>query len=77
MARKTLTYRFIKNVKPGFYSDAGCPTLCFRAKDTGTKQWVQRLVVHGKPRQIGLGQYPRVGLAVARKAATGNRDMAR
>ena len=62
MARKTLTDRFLKNAKPGFYSDAGCPTLCFRVKDTGAKQWVQRLRIQGTPRMLGLGQYPRVRL---------------
>ena len=77
MARKTLTDRFLKNAKPGFYSDAGCPTLCFRVKDTGAKQWVQRLRIQGTPRMLGLGQYPRVALAQARKVATENQTLAR
>ena len=77
MARKTLTDRFLMNAKTGFFSDAGCSTLCFRVKNSGTRQWVQRLVVHGKPRMLGLGQYPRVGLADARRAATENRTLAR
>ena len=77
MARKTLTDRFLKNAKSGFFSDAACPTLCFRVKDTGAKQWVQRLRIQGTPRMLGLGQYPRVALAQARKVATENRTLAR
>ena len=77
MARKILTDRFLRNAKPGFYSDPSCPTLCFRVKDTNAKQWVQRLRIQGTPRMLGLGQYPRVGLAQARKAATENRTLAR
>ena len=41
------------------------------------KQWVQRLVVKGRRRDIGLGGYPLVSLAEARDAAFANRKLAR
>ena len=40
---------------------------------TGTKSWVQRVVVHGRRRDIGLGGYPAVSLAEARQRCTDNR----
>ena len=40
---------------------------------SGTKSWVQRIVVNGKRRDIGLGSYPLVGLAKARNLAADNR----
>ena len=40
---------------------------------TGTKSWVQRVVVHGRQRDIGLGGYPAVSLAEARQRCTDNR----
>ena len=40
---------------------------------TGTKSWVQRVVVHGRRRDIGLGGYPTVSLAEARQRCTDNR----
>ena len=48
-----------------------------RVKPTGSKQWVQRLVVKGRRRDIGLGGYPLVSLAEAREAAFTNRKLAR
>ena len=60
--------------KPGFYRAA--PTLYLCVKPEGTKSWVQRIVVHGKRRNIGLGGYPTVGLAAAREIAIRNRQIA-
>ncbi len=40
---------------------------------TGTKSWVQRVVVHGRRRDIGLGGYPAVSLAEARERCADNR----
>ncbi len=44
---------------------------------SGSKQWVQRLVILGKRRDIGLGGYPLVTLAEARDKAFANRKLAR
>ena len=67
---------FVKRVTlPGKYHDEH--GLILRVKPTGSKQWVQRLVVKGRRRDIGLGGYPLVSLAEARDAAFANRKLAR
>ena len=40
---------------------------------SGSKSWVQRIVVNGRRRDIGLGGYPTIGLAEARTRAAANR----
>lgn len=42
-------------------------------KQTGAKSWVQRIVVDGRRRDVGLGGYPAVTLAKARELAAANR----
>lgn len=61
--------------KPGLYSDGG--TLYLRVAPGGSKQWVQRLMIRGKVRDLGLGGFPLVPLADAREAALANRRVAR
>ena len=51
--------------------------LMLLVQPTGSKQWVQRIVIHGKRRDIGLGGYPLVTLSEARDAAFDNRRIAR
>ena len=51
--------------KPGRYTDGGGLHL-FVGK-TGKKSWVQRITVDGKRRDIGLGGFPIVSLALARE----------
>ena len=57
---------------PGRYSD-GDGLHLFVSK-RGTKSWVQRITVGGRRRDIGLGGYPNVSLAQARKRASDNRE---
>lgn len=54
-------------VKPGRYSDGGGLHLHVRAADR--RAWVLRYTRQGKTRDLGLGAYPEVSLAEARKAA--------
>ena len=58
--------------KPGRYSD-GDGLHLFITK-TGNKSWVQRIVIGGLRRDIGLGGYPTVSLAQARRRALDNRE---
>ena len=44
---------------------------------TGTRSWVQRLVVRGRRRELGLGAVALVPLAAAREQALSNRQLAR
>ena len=78
MARNTqkLTAAFVRNVStPGKYHDSH--GLILRVIASGRKQWIQRLVIHGKRRDIGLGGFPLVSLAKARETAFQNRKLAR
>ena len=58
--------------QPGRYSD-GDGLHLFIHKN-GRKSWVQRITIEGRRRDIGLGGYPAVSLAQARKRASDNRE---
>ena len=76
MKAKQLTVHFTRTVDvPGRYHDGN--GLFLNVKPSLSKQWVQRIVIRGKRRDIGLGGYPLVSLAGARKAAFENRQLAR
>ena len=72
-----LSATFARNIKqPGRYSDTGGLSLLVKTTkhgDGAAKSWSQRLRVGGKPVNIGLGPWPAVSLADARKAANDNR----
>ena len=53
--------------KPGRHSDGG--GLYLNVSPTGTKSWLFMWVRDGKRREMGLGAYPSVSLAVARQKA--------
>ena len=57
--------------EPGRYSDGG--GLYYVIRSTGSRAWVQRVTVHGARRDIGLGPYPTVSLADARRKCAENR----
>ena len=74
--RNGLTARKVKAInEPGLYGDGG--TLFLRVAPGGSKQWMQRLTINGKRRDIGLGSVELVTLAEAREAAFENRKLAR
>ena len=56
---------------PGRYSDG--EGLYLYIGKAGRKSWVQRITIDGRRRDIGLGGYPAVSLAQARKRSAGNR----
>ena len=74
-----LTVRRIEALKtPGRYGDGGTLHLVVTLhKGRVRKQWVQRVVVKGQRRDIGLGGYPFVSLSEARSQAFDNRRLAR
>ncbi len=57
--------------KPGLHGDGA--GLYLRIAPGGSKQWVHRVTIGGKRRDIGLGGYPAVTLAKARDMAQANR----
>ena len=58
--------------KPGRHGDGD--GLYLSVAPSGTKSWVQRIVIHGRRRDLGLGPYPTVSLAKARGIAHDNRS---
>jgi integrase len=74
--KKPLTALFVRTAKvPGKYFDGH--GLFLRVMPTGAKQWVQRITIRGKRREIGLGSSMLVSLAEAREHALENRKLAR
>lgn len=70
---KPLTVHFVRSVtEPGRYSDATTKGLHLYVKHTGSKSWVQRVTVDGRRQDVGLGSFPAVSLAAARKKALAN-----
>ena len=73
---KALSDAFVRTVtRPGRYCDG--QGLYVQVLPTGARCWVQRLVIHGRRRELGLGGYPLVSLAEARVVAFANRKAAR
>ena len=62
----------IKGLPVGTHSDGAGLTL--RVGDNGSRRWVLRMRVDGKPTNLGLGVFPAVSLAEARKLAVERRS---
>jgi integrase len=76
--QKSLTAAFVNTAKkPGKYHDGKGMGLFLLVKPTGRRFWVQRIVIRGKRREIGLGGPPVVTLAEARELALENKRMVR
>jgi integrase len=74
-ARNRLSPAFLKKAPPGKYCDGAGLWLVVR--DDGGAQWVLRVTVHGRRREMGLGGYPEIGLAKARETGDRWRTMAK
>lgn len=73
---KALTAQAVKAAtEPGKYFDGH--GLFLRVDKTGARSWVQRIVIRGKRRELGLGSATLVTLAEARAQALENRRLAR
>ncbi len=73
---KALSAAFCRSVaQPGRYCDGN--GLYLHVEPSGTRHWVQRLVIHGKGCALGLGSFALVPLAEAREHALANRRVAR
>ncbi len=76
MGQGKLTVSRVRAIKdPGLYGDGN--TLYLRVAPGGSKQWVQRVVINGRRRDVGLGGCEWVTLAEAREIAQANRRLAR
>jgi integrase len=76
-ASSALTAAKVKTAGPGKHHDGGGLGLILRVDPNGSRFWVQRITIHGKRREIGLGSPPIVTLAKAREAATENKTLLR
>jgi integrase len=75
---KSLSAALVRTVqKPGKYHDGGGSGLYLRVAENGARQWVQRLVIGGRRRELGLGAPPAVSLAEARELALENKRIVR
>jgi integrase len=52
----------------GYHADGA--NLYFRVAPGGSRGWILRYALHGKTRDMGLGSYPDISLATARKLAS-------
>lgn len=74
---RPLSAAFVRTVRePGKYHDGGGLGLMLRVESSGSRRWVQRIVISGRRREIGLGTPPVVTLAAAREAALENKRIA-
>ncbi|MDE2665973.1 MAG: tyrosine-type recombinase/integrase [Acidobacteriota bacterium] len=70
-----LSAAFLRSAPPGRHADGN--GLYLFVQPSGTRSWIQRLVVRGRRRELGLGSVALVPLAEAREKARGNRKLAR
>lgn len=69
-----LTAVQVPDLGPGFHAEGTVTGLYMRVTANGAKSWILRIVVKGQRRDMGLGGYPSVTLADARKAARKARE---
>ena len=72
---KALSSAFVRTAPPGRHADGN--GLYLFVQLSGTRSWIQRLVIRGRRRELGLGSVALVSLAEAREKALANRKLAR
>ena len=72
---KALSAAFVRSAPPGRHADGN--GLYLFVQPTGTRSWIQRIVIRGRRRELGLGAATLVPLAKARELALANRMLAR
>ena len=72
---KALSAAFVRSAPPGRHADGN--GLYLFVQPSGTRSWIQRLLVRGRRRELGLGSLALVSLAEARDKALVNRKLAR
>ncbi len=72
---KAISAAFVRSAPPGRHADGN--GLYLFVQPSGTRSWVQRLVIRGRRRELGLGAATLVPLAKAREQALANRMLAR
>ena len=76
MPTKKLTAQYLNsNLETGRYYDDSGAGLHIHVRKTGSKSWAQRIWYNGKQLELGLGSYPNVMLAEARRIAAENKSL--
>ena len=60
--------------KPGLFFVGGVAGLALQVTERGARTWILRMMIGGKRRDMGLGGYPDVTLAIAREKARAMRE---
>lgn len=66
---RELTATEVRRLKPGLHAVGGVSGLLMNVKPTGARSWILRVMVGMKRRDIGLGGFPEITLAMAREKA--------
>ena len=72
---QALSAAFVRTAPPARHADGN--GLYLFVQPSGTRSWIQRLVIRGRRRELGLGSVALVSLAEAREKALANRKLAR
>ena len=75
LSRNALSAARVRTAPPGSYTDGN--GLMLRVRRSGSRQWIQRITIHGRRVDLGLGGAELVTLADARRVAAENRAIAR
>jgi hypothetical protein len=67
----------VKRLGAGVHNVGGVAGLLMQVSDSGAKSWLLRVRIGDKRRELGLGPYPEVGLAIARKKAAETKEAIR
>lgn len=77
LAREMSPLAVTKLTAPGLHFVGVVPGLALQVTGTGARSWALRVVIAGKRRDMGLGNFPSVTLAQAREAAREARKLIR
>ena len=77
LAREMSPLAVAKLTAPGLHFVGAVPGLALQVTGTGARSWTLRVVIAGKRRDMGLGNFPSVTLAQAREAAREARKLIR
>ena len=75
LSRNALSAARVRTAPPGSHTDGN--GLMLRVRTSGSRQWIQRITIHGRRVDLGLGGAELVSLADARRVAAENRAIAR
>ena len=73
--QKALSAAFVRSAPPGRHADGN--GLYLFVQPSGTRSWIQRLLIRGRRRELGLGSVALAPLSEAREKALANRKLAR